>query len=386
MRSVVGNVRGFIHNLPMEIALIAGAAVLGVLIGLLIGYLLGGRSSAGLRAQNNLLTAQLATAQDSAAAKQSLDAMLAPLRKELETLRAEARQAEIDRVASATAISSQLANVHRGYETLDQNTRAIAGALSRGQTRGQWGEMQLEQLLTSAGMLEGVHFERQNSTTVGDDGIRPDIIVNLPDLTKVPVDAKFPFDAYWRSLETQDAEEAAALRAKHARDVLDHASTLSRKKYADAVDGPNFVVLFIPLESILQAAMVEDPLLLEKCFSKNVILASPSSMLGLLRTIAFGWSRNQLAANARQIGEVASGMLIKISKLGDQINKIARGLESATRAYNDFASAMDNSVFNEARRLRDLGVNVASELEEPSQISLEVREYQGKAGELVEGN
>lgn len=382
MRSVVGNVRGFIHNLSMEIALIAGATVLG----LLIGYLLGGRSSAGLRAQNNLLTAQLATVQDSAAANQSLDAMLAPLRKELETLRAEARKAEIDRVASATAISSQLANVHRGYETLDQNTRAIAGALSRGQTRGQWGEMQLEQLLTNAGMLEGVHFERQNSTTVGDDGIRPDIIVNLPDLTKVPVDAKFPFDAYWRSLETQDAEEAAALRAKHARDVLDHASTLSRKKYADAVDGPNFVVLFIPLESILQAAMVEDPLLLEKCFSKNVILASPSSMLGLLRTIAFGWSRNQLAANARQIGEVASGMLIKISKLGDQINKIARGLESATRAYNDFASAMDNSVFNEARRLRDLGVNVASELEEPSQISLEVREYQGKAGELVEGN
>ena len=382
MRSVVGNVRGLIHNLPMDIAFIAAAAALG----LLIGYLFGGRAAAGLRAQNALLTSQLAGVQNSAAANQSLDAMLAPLRKELETLRAEAHQAEKERVASASAIATQLANVHRGYEALDTNTRAIAGALSRGQTRGQWGEMQLEQLLTNAGMLEGVHFERQNTTTVGDEGIRPDVIVNLPDLTKVPVDAKFPFDAYWRSLETQDAEEAAALRAKHARDVLEHASALSRRKYADAVDGPNFVVLFIPLESILQAAMVEDPLLLEKCFSKNVILASPSSMLGLLRTIAFGWSRNQLAANARQIGEVASGMLVKISKLGDQINKIARGLESATRAYNDFASAMDNSVFNEARRLRDLGVNVASELEEPSQINLEVRQYQGKAGELVEGN
>lgn len=367
----------------MEIALIAAAAAA---VGIVIGYLLGGRGSAGLRATNQLLTAQIAEVRGSAAANQSLDAMLSPLKAEIEKLRTDALKAEQQRAESAGAISQALINVHRGYETLDQNTRALAGALAKGQTRGQWGEMQLEQLLTSAGMLEGVHFERQSSTSVGDDGIRPDVTINLPDMTKVPVDAKFPFDAYWRSLETQDETEAAALRAKHARDVIDHATALSRKKYADALDGPNFVVLFIPLESILQAAMVEDPLLLEKCFSKSVVLASPSSMLGLLRTISFGWSRNQLAANARQIGELASGMLLRISGLGDRINKIARGLESATRAYNEFASAMDNSVFNDARRLRDLGVNVASDLEPPSQISLNVRQYQGKAGELSDGN
>jgi len=352
-------------------------AVLITLIALAAGVGIGRLSSKSqliqLQATQAALQEQLDRTHNDATERGALQAMIEPLRQEVERLTKQANDAATEQAKAAGTLSEQLRNVQTGYTTLESSTAAIKNALLRGQTRGQWGEMQLELLLSSAGLLESVHYERQTTRSSGDDNVRPDIFIKLPDSTAVPIDAKFPFEAYWNSLDTSDLEQAHALRQKHAADVWAHAQALAKKKYVDLESGPNFVVLFLPLESILSAALESDPQLLEKCFAKNVVLASPTTMMGLLRTVAFGWQRNDLAANAREIGAVASGLLERLGKLIEEVTKLRKGLESGVRAYNSFASALDNSVLRDARKLKDLGVSISHELEGPEAIAIPLR-------------
>lgn len=369
-------------------------ALLGVLIGLAIGWvaaqrLAAARSSAteaGIRAefeaQLGLVRAEVLTAQgelrearasrDAIAAQQieakSIDERLLPIKETVESLRLQTIRASQERAEADMQIRTQIENVQQSYSSLEGATKQLVAAMSSGQSRGQWGEMQLEQLLTHSGLIEGTHFRRQDTRGTDVGASRPDIVIILPGGSEVLVDAKFPFDAYWRAIEAGDSPERAGYMKKHAEDVLARAKELSSKRYSDTSKSPDFVVMFLPLESLLQAALEQNGMLLEETFQKNVILATPTTMLAMLRTIAFGYQRNDLAENAERIQELGAEMLNRLGKLVEHVEKMGRGLKSATTAYNDFVGSFERQAMSQARRMKELGVNSQRALEAPDEI------------------
>jgi DNA recombination protein RmuC len=367
-----------------------GWFALGVVVGLVVGALVVGLvvarrlGQARLRAAEAEAVAAAMRAEAQAArelhgSSQSMADLITPVRESLDGLRRAAEQASRDRSAAEATITTQIAAVQERYASLEAATVQIAGALSRGQTRGQWGEMQLEGLLEHAGLLEGTHFVRQE-TRAGEEGsTRPDIVVRLPGGGEILVDAKFPFDAYWQALGTDDPVQRDLLMRKHANDVLQRARELSSKRYADAPNSPEFVVMFLPLESLLSASLEADGMLLEKAFDKRVVLATPTTMLALLRTVAFGYQRQLMADNAEQIRLAGAEMLNRLGVLVEHLEQMRRGLDQAVRGYNQFVGSFDRQAMRQARRLNDLGVASGRALETPAELDVALRESDPRA-------
>ncbi len=347
--------------------LLTGLAV-GVLIGVVIGalamWILRGRRD---REQDLARAAQAGAMAD----------LLTPVRESLESLRRASDAASRERATAEATLTSQLASVQDRYQSLESATAQLAGALARGQTRGQWGEMQLEGLLEHAGLLEGVHLTRQGTRQgVGPEGtaaLRPDIVIHLPGGGEVLVDAKFPFDAYWQAAALPVGPERDALLRKHAADLLQRSRELSSKGYSDSDRSPDFVVMFLPLESLLSAALEVDGLLLEKTFERQVVLATPTTMLALLRTISFGYQRQLMADNAEQIRQTGAEMLTRLATLTEHLDGLRRGLDQAVRGYNAFVGSFDRQAMRQARRMRDLGVDAPKTLEVPEEIDADLR-------------
>lgn len=377
-------------------------AIVGVVVGIVVGWVLASRSwaarlatteqahAAAIAAETARLAAEVATARsdadravgqlqqmqrerDAVVAQQTeaktIDERLLPLKETVESLREQTIRASKERAEADAQIREQITGVQRNYTSLEGATRQLVAAMSSGQSRGQWGEMQLEQLLDHSGLLEGTHYRRQ-STRGGDEGSsRPDIVIKLPGGSEVLVDAKFPFDAYWRAIEAGDSPDALGYFKKHAEDVLRRAKELSSKGYSDTSKSPDFVVMFLPLESLLQSALEQNGMLLEETFQRNVILATPTTMLAMLRTIAFGFQRNDLAENAERIQELGTEMLKRLGTLVDHVDKMGRGLKSATGAYNDFVGSFERQAMSTARKMRDLGVASQKSLESPQVLT-----------------
>jgi len=367
-----------------------GWFVVGVVVGLVGGALVAALvvarrlGEARLRAAEAEAVAQAMRAEAQAARElhgstQSMADLITPVRESLDGLRRAAEQASRDRSAAEATITTQIAAVQERYASLEAATVQIAGALSRGQTRGQWGEMQLEGLLEHAGLLEGTHFVRQD-TRAGEDGTsRPDIVVRLPGGGEILVDAKFPFDAYWQALGTDDPVQRDLLLRKHAADVLQRARELSGKRYADSPQSPDFVVMFLPLESLLSASLEADGMLLEKAFERRVVLATPTTMLALLRTVAFGYQRQLMADNAEQIRLAGAEMLTRLGVLVEHLEGMRRGLDQAVRGYNAFVGSFDRQAMRQARRLSELGVTAARGLETPAELDVALRQSDPRA-------
>ena len=328
-----------------------------------------------VRAQRDALATQQAQAQ-------TIDERLKPLKETVDQLRTQSVQANEDRVKSDAAIRVQIESVQRGYATLEGATRQLVSAMSSAASRGQWGEMQLETLLSHSGLIEGVHFRRQDTRGTDEGLSRPDIVIALPGGSEVLVDAKFPFDAYWKGVEAGDAPESVDYFRKHADDVLTRAKALSSKRYSDSARSPDFVVMFLPLESLLQAALEANGLLLEETFQRGVVLATPTSMLALLRTIAFGYQRNDLAENAERIQELGAEMLQRLGKLVEHLDKVGRGLKSAVSGYNEFVGSFERQAMVTARRMNELGVSAGRELTAPAEVHDVVRSPQGAPAAL----
>lgn len=351
--------------------LLTGLAV-GVLIGVVIGALAGALAMWILRGRRD-------REQDLARAAQAgaMADLLTPVRESLESLRRASDAASRERATAEATLTSQLASVQDRYQSLESATAQLAGALARGQTRGQWGEMQLEGLLEHAGLLEGVHLTRQGTRQgVGPEGtaaLRPDIVIHLPGGGEVLVDAKFPFDAYWQAAALPVGPERDALLRKHAADLLQRSRELSSKGYSDSDRSPDFVVMFLPLESLLSAALEVDGLLLEKTFERQVVLATPTTMLALLRTISFGYQRQLMADNAEQIRQTGAEMLTRLATLTEHLDGLRRGLDQAVRGYNAFVGSFDRQAMRQARRMRDLGVDAPKTLEVPEEIDADLR-------------
>lgn len=308
----------------------------------------------------------------------ALEARLEPLRATLESLRQQSIAASHDRARADAAIQEQLRGVRSDYASLSDATGKLVVAMSSGTSRGQWGEMQLERLLEHSGLVEGVHFRRQDTRSTDHGASRPDVVVVMPGGTEILIDAKFPFDAYWDAINGPDTAQSSELMRKHAADVLARVRELASKRYSDISRSPDFVIMFLPLESLLQEAMGADGQLLEKSFQANVVLATPTSLLAMLRTIAFGYQRNDLARNAERIQQIGADLLGRLGVLSEHLDRMRRGLEQAAKGYNDFVSSYETRVLVSARQMRDLGASTTRSLEAPPGIDDELRLPRGQ--------
>ncbi len=328
----------------------------------------------GIEGQLLLLKADREKLQIEQAEGRTLEERIQPLKDALESVRLQAQRANVERAEADAQLREQIEGVQRGYTSLETATRQLVAAMSSGQSRGQWGEMQLEQLLDHSGLIEGTHYKRQD-TRAGDAGAsRPDIVIMLPGGGEILIDAKFPFDAYWRAIEAGDSPESVIHLKKHSEDVMARAKELSGKRYSDSASSPDFVVMFLPLESLLSTALESNGLILEETFQRNVILATPTSMLGMLRTISFGYQRKLMADNAEEIREAGAEMLNRLGAAVEHVDSMRRGLSQAVKGYNSFVGSFDSRVMTQARKMKDLGVATQRALESPEEISEVPRE------------
>jgi DNA recombination protein RmuC len=242
-------------------------------------------------------------------------------------------------------------------ESLVAQTKAIAGALSNSQTRGKFGEAQLELMLEDAGLRKDIEYTAQRSTTDADSSGIPDITVNMPGGTHLFIDSKFPFDRFIEAHEVEDPEERERLFIEHRKDLAGHVTALAKRGYHESQASPDFVILFVPFESLLTEALRVDPLFLESAFRLNVTIATPTSMMALLRTIGNVYSRNSVALNAENIAKTAGVFMKDLTSLHLRIVKVGTALNSLSKAYGDLIPAAETTVKRAAAKIIDYGVS-----------------------------
>jgi DNA recombination protein RmuC len=319
------------------------------------------------------------------AADQTQDAVaeaVAPLREALARYEQRVGQLERDRLGAYEALREQVRSMSEVSTELRTETRQLVAALRAPQVRGRWGEHHLRRIVEAAGMLEHCDFSEQVGGTTDAGGVRPDLVVRLQGGRQVVVDAKVPFDAYLGAMEARDDETRRGRLAQHARQLRAHVDQLAAKEYWAAFEpAPDFAVLFVPADPFLDAALQHDPTLLEHAFARNVVLATPSTLVALLRTIAYAWRQEALARNALTVHTLARELYGRLATMGEHLAKVGTSLGSAVGAYNRAIGSLETRVLVSARRLADLGVS-AADLVSPAQVEIAPRAVQ--APELVD--
>ncbi len=317
----------------------------------------------------------------------SLGAMLGSADQSLQRVETQLREIERDRIGSYTALREQVAALHRTSADLTQQTSTLAGALRSPQMRGRWGEIQLQRIVELAGMAQHCDFDTQVS--VGGNGFdvpaaRPDLVVRLSGGRSIPVDAKVPMTAWLDARDRGEGPASTALLTAHAKAVRAHVDQLAAKAYwRHFQPAPEFVVMFMPAESLLDTALARDPSLADYAFSRNVVLATPTTLILLLRTVAFSWRQEQLGANAAQIHALGRELHQRLATLGEHVGKLGASLGKAVEQYNSAVSSLESRVLVTARKFTDLHVS-EHELSTPPQVETAPRLIQ--ASELVNGN
>ena len=339
--------------------------ILGVIIGLAVGILIGflvksGRSNSD-SADNPLikdLKEQLEREKNSTVAATKLTDELETMKKTVEKLTEAAGAADLRRVRAETEITEQVKSMASHNENLVKQTRAIAGALASSQTRGKFGEAHLEKLLESAGLIENEHFTRQSaSEKIGDSGAIPDVTINMPGGSVIYIDSKFPFQRFYEAFETEDDVLRKQLLVEHSKDLLAHIQALSKRNYADRGPSPDFVILYAPIDAIFIEAVKAIPDFLETSFRLGVTIATPTSMMALLRTVGYLFSRNRVAANAEEIQTLAVKFLRDVSSLHDKIVTVGDRLKSTLKAYNEMIPTAETTVLSAAKKMKSLDVS-----------------------------
>ena len=274
----------------------------------------------------------------------------------VERMRLQAQEAAEKRIASEVQLVGTIDEMRKASTTFFDETKKIAGALASSQTRGKFGEAQLELLLEQAGLREGHEYVAQRSTTDSDSSGIPDITVAMPGGSKLFIDSKFPFDRFLEAFGTEEQEQRDELLLLHTKDLLKHVDALAKRGYHKSQNSPDFVVLFLPFETLLAESLRLDPLLLEKAFKVGVTLATPTSMMALLRTVGHIFTRNKLAENADDITKVAATFLKNVTLLHTKIVAVGKAINQTSKAYEDLIPTAEKTVLAPARRINKLGV------------------------------
>ena len=299
---------------------------------------------------------RLKAAEEKSQADTKIATQMEEMKATVERMRAQSQEAAEKRIASETQLVSTIDEMRKASTTFFDETKKIAGALASSQTRGKFGEAQLQLLLEQAGLREGHEYDAQRSTTDSDSSGIPDITVHMPGGSKLFIDSKFPFDRFLEAFGTEDQAERDELLAAHTKDLLKHVDALSKRGYHKSQGSPDFVVLFLPFETLLAEALRIDPTLLEKAFKVGVTLATPTTTMALLRTVGHIFTRNQLAENADDITKVAATFLKNITLLHTKIVAVGKAINSTSKAYEDLVPTAEKTVLSPARRIHKLGV------------------------------
>jgi len=292
--------------------------------------------------------------------KVAIGGMVEPLEKAVNELRAEVNKIESARQEAYGGLRTEVQQLATTSKELRQETGSLVSSLKQPQVKGKWGELTLRRAVELAGMSPHCDFQEQTSVDTEEGRLRPDMIVHLPGDTQIVIDAKVPLHAFLAADSLRPDAEYRAAMAQHASLVRDHINRLSGKEYwKQFARTPEFVVLFVPGESFFSAALEQDRTLIEDAIEKRVVLASPTTLIALLRAIAYGWKQQHVAENAKKIENLGKELYDRILKFAEHLSDIAKGLERANKAYISAVSSFDSRLVPSVRKFKELGVGSA---------------------------
>jgi DNA recombination protein RmuC len=316
-------------------------------------------------AEQNLSAHQEKAKRELGDREQAVESLVKPIREALQQTQKQISDLEKARSEAYGSIRSQLESMQVSQKSLAQETQNLVNALRRPEVRGRWGEITLRRLVELAGMVEHCDFQEQVHTTAEDKTIRPDMIVRMPDQRELVVDVKTPLDAYLQAVEAKDDAQRKLGLERHARNVREHIRSLASKTYWEQFSrSPEFVILFIPGDQFLSAALNEDPDLIDSALSQQIILATPTSFVALLKAVAYGWRQLALADNAEEIRRLAEDLYGRLTAFVGHMNRVGKQLASSVEHYNRAVGSLERKVLPGARKFVELGIRPKKEIEQ----------------------
>jgi DNA recombination protein RmuC len=305
---------------------------------------------------------------------QEIKGLVEPVQEKLGKMESEIGRLERERKEGQGQLSQMIRQLHEGVGTLRLETGNLVSALKRPSTRGSWGEIQLRNVVEMAGMVSHCDFVEQSTIQTDEGALRPDMLVRLPGGKLVVVDSKVPLDAYLSALEATTDDDRETHIARHAKQTREHISKLASKGYQRQFDStPEFVVMFVPSDGIYQAALGNDPALIEYGVQQQVLMATPTTLIGLLWAVHYGWQQELIAESARDIAESARELHRRLGRFVEPLAKVGKQLDSAVGAYNKAIGSFERGVIPQVRRIEVAGAASEREVETPAAVEAAAR-------------
>jgi DNA recombination protein RmuC len=328
-------------------------------------------------AEENLKRFQSEAKADLSGREKAIEQLIKPINDALQQTSKQIHEIEKERKESYGSLRTTIDQMTKSQQQLQLETQNLVQALRRPEVRGQWGEMTLRRLAELSGMVAHCDFFEQTHTATENGSIRPDMIVKLPEQRDIIVDAKTPLDAYLSAIQAKDDKDRQRELRRHAQVIRSRVRELSRKNYwAEYSNSPEFVVLFIPGEQFLAAALEVDQALLEDSMSQNIILATPTNFIALLRAVSYGWKQMALADNAEKIRELGETLYKRLSTFGNHLSKLGNSLGSTVNHYNSAVGSLERQVIPGARKFTEMGISSKNEITDLPPVEQQPRQVQ----------